>query len=370
MSNQPSMVTPITMESPLGARMLIDGREVDYYCGTSYFCLHGHPEVIDAACAATRTFGMGPGTLARMQVYADLQQRLRQWFAADEVVYMISGYSSPMALLQGLQDDFDVVFIDAATHYSALDAVPTLGKPVHPFRHADPDSLAEELARHLRPGQRPVIVTDGVFPSSGRLAPLADYREVMAPYEGALLCIDDSHGVGVLGESGRGSLQHAGLEGAGNYLAGTLSKAFGALGGVVPADAALAEKIARKAMILRGASPAPPGLAAAAATSLRILQSRPEMRSSLRSNVKHIRDGLRKLGFDVADTPVPIVTIAGEVDLEGLRDRLAERDIIVKLTPARGYSDAADVATLRIAVFSEHSPAQINRLLAVMAELL
>lgn len=364
------MTTPVTMESPLGARMIIGGREVDYFCGTSYFCLHGHPEVIDAACAATRKFGMGPGTLARMQAYVDLQARLRQWFGADEVVYMISGYTSPMALLQGLRDDFDAVFIDSATHYSTRDAVPTLGKPVHRFHHADPGSLAGELARHLLPAQRPVVVTDGVFPSSGRLAPLGDYRQVLARYEGALLCIDDSHGVGVLGESGRGSLQHAGLEGVGNFLAGTLSKAFGALGGVVPGDAALAGKIARNAMILRGASPAPPGLAAAAAASLRILQSSPEMRSHLIRNVKHMRGGLRKLGFDIADTPVPIVSVAGRVDLERLRDRLAERDIIVKLQAPGGYSDAPDVATLRLAVFSEHSPAQIDRLLGAMAELL
>ena len=96
-----TMVAPIKMESPLGARMFIGGREVDYYCGTSYFCLHGHPEVIEAACDATRQYGMGPGTLAHMQVYADLQERLRDWFGTEEVVYMISGYTSPMVLLQG-----------------------------------------------------------------------------------------------------------------------------------------------------------------------------------------------------------------------------------------------------------------------------
>src|SRR5690349_16723435 len=155
MTSQASSSSPLTMESPLGARMRIGGREVDYYCGTSYYCLHGHPEVIEAACAATRKFGMGPGTLAQMQVYVDLQERLRQWFDAEQVVYMISGYTSPMVLLQGLHEDFDAVFIDSATHYSIRDAVPTLGKPVHQFRHADPGSLAEELVRHLPPKQRP-----------------------------------------------------------------------------------------------------------------------------------------------------------------------------------------------------------------------
>lgn len=364
------MAMPIMMESPLGARMRINGREVDYFCGTSYFCLHGHPEVIEAACTATRQFGMGPGTLAQMQAYTDLGERLCAWFGVEHVVSMISGYSGPMALLQGLRDDFDVVLVDAATHYSARDATPTLGKPVHSFGHLDADSLAEALSRHVGPGQRPVVVADGVFPSTGALAPLADYRKAMAPYDGSLLCIDDSHGVGAIGESGRGSLEHACLETEGNYLAGTLSKAFGALGGIIPGDAALAEKIGRNAMIMRGASLPPPGAAAAANAALRILQTTPRMRCDLVRNVRHMRSGLRKLGFDVADTPVPIISIRGDVDFDTLQARLDERDIVVKVTQASGYSDAPDVPMMRLAVFSEHSPEQIDRLLSSMAELL
>ena len=364
------MATPITMESPLNARMRINGRDVDYFCGTSYFCLHGHPEVIEAACDATRRFGMGSGTLARMQIHEDLRERLRAWFDTEEVVMMISGYAGPMTLLQGLRDDFDVVFMDAATHYSSRDAIPTLGKPVHSFRHLDAGSLADALSRHVEPGQRPAVVADGVFPSTGALAPLEDYRKAMASYDGALLCIDDSHGVGAIGPGGRGSLDHAGMELDGNHLAGTLSKAFGALGGIIPCDAALAEKIGRNAMIMRGASTPPPGAAAAANAALRILATTPRMRSDLIRNVSHMRSGLRKLGFDVADTPVPIVSIRGAVDFDALQARLDERDIIVKVTQASGYSDAPDVPMMRLAVFSEHSPEQIDRLLSSMAELL
>lgn len=358
------------MQSPLGARMRINSRDVDYFCGTSYFCLHGHPQVIEAACAATRQFGMGPGTLAEMQVYVDLQDELRAWFGTEQVVSLISGYSSPMAMLQGLRDDFDVILIDAATHYSARDAIPTLDKPVHRFRHLDAASLAEELARTVKPGQRPVVITDGVFPSSGALAPLSDYRQAMLPYDGAVLAIDDSHGVGALGSSGRGTLQHFGLEANSNYLASTLSKAFGALGGVIPASQALADKIAANAMIMRGASPIPPAAAAAAIASLRILKKTPVMRANLVRNVGHMRTGLRKLGFALADTPVPIVSVRGNVDFEALRLRLDARDIVVKVTKASGYSDAPDVPTMRLAVFSEHSTEQIDRLLSSIAELL
>ncbi|MGH6861932.1 MAG: aminotransferase class I/II-fold pyridoxal phosphate-dependent enzyme, partial [Phyllobacterium sp.] len=343
MSEKESRSTLTNMQSPIGARMRIDGRDVDYYCGTSYFCLHGHPEVIEAACAATRDFGMGPGTIAHMQVYQDLHRKLCDWFGVDSVVNLISGYSSPMALLQGLSDRFDVIFIDAASHYSARDAIPTLGKPVHPFRHLDAQSLSDALARHLRRGQHAAVVTDGVFPSSGGLAPLNDYRQAMGAYEDALLIIDDSHGVGALGASGRGSLQHAGLETEGNHFAGTLSKAFGALGGIIPADDKLARTIHDRAMILRGASMIPPAAAAAAIAAMRLLETRPEMRANLIRNVRHMRDGLRELGFDIADTPVPIVSLRGAIDLGHLRVGLGKRDIYVKVTKASGYSDAPDV---------------------------
>ncbi|PSJ56428.1 aminotransferase class I/II-fold pyridoxal phosphate-dependent enzyme [Pseudaminobacter soli (ex Li et al. 2025)] len=364
------MVTPVSMETPLGARMRINGREVDYFCGTSYFCLHGHPEVIEAACAATRQFGLGPGTLAQMQVYADLERRLCDWFGTEQVVTMISGYSSPMAMLQGLRDDFDLIFIDEATHYSARDAIPTLNKPVHRFRHLDADSLARQLLRHMAPQLRAAVVTDGVFPSTGGLAPLADYRKAMESYEDSILCVDDSHGVGVLGGSGRGSLQHARLEGEGNFFAGTLSKAFGALGGIVPANTSLADRIKSNAMILRGASLPPPGAAAAAITAMRLLETTPRMRTDLERNVKHMRGGLRSLGFEIEDTPVPIVLVRGDVDLERVHAELDKRDIVVKVTPASGYSDAPDVPTMRLAVFSQHTPQQIDRLLSSIAELL
>lgn len=364
------MAAPVTMESPLGARMRIDGREVDYFCGTSYFCLHGHPQVIEAACAATRQFGLGPGTLAFMQVYNDLDASLRRWFGTEEVVLTISGYTGPMVLLQGMRDDFDLIFIDAATHYASRDALPTLGKPVHPFRHLDAGSLAEELARHVKPGLRPVVVSDGVFPSTGALAPLGEYRKAMAPYDGATLAIDDSHGVGVLGASGRGSLQQAGLEGDGNFLAGTLSKAFGALGGIVPASAALAAKIEDNAMIMRGASPPPPAAAAAAVAAMRLLETMPEMRANLQRNVKHMRDGLRALGFAIEDSPVPIVSVRSAVDFERIRIGLNERDIVVRIAAASSYSDTPDVPTMRVAVFSQHTPGQIDRLLSSIGELL
>lgn len=361
---------PMAMGGPIGSRMLIDGREVDYFCGTSYFALHGHRQVIDAACDATRRFGLGPGTLAQMQVYEELQQALREWFKVDHVTYLVSGYNSPMALLQALREPDDLLLVDEATHYAARDAVATLDLPVVKFHHRSPEDLAAKLKQNLKPGQRPVLVSDGVFPSGGALAPLAGYAEVLRNYGGAQLCIDDSHGIGTLGDGGRGTLEHFGIEGPGRYSAGTMSKAFGALGGIIPGDLSLAARLRERAHILRGASPPPPAAAGAGLAALRLLSGDPSFRQRLRANVKRLRDGLRGLGFDLPETPVPIVTLQdASRDLAALVAGLAARDIVVKLTPASGYSDAPDFPTLRIAVFSEHSPDQIDRLVQSIAQL-
>ncbi|WP_253913110.1 pyridoxal phosphate-dependent aminotransferase family protein [Pseudoruegeria sp. HB172150] len=359
------------MDGPIGPRMRIDGREVDYFCGTSYYAMHGRPEVIEAACEATRRFGMGPGTLAAMEVYQELQEALCAWFGAEYVTYLISGYASPMALMQGICEPGDLILMDAATHYSIRDAVPSLDLRVVTFAHRDTSALEDVLKAELRSGERPVVVTDGVFPSGGALAPLADYRAILDRYEDGRLVVDDSHGVGVLGTHGRGLLEHFAAEGPRSHVAGTLSKAFGGLGGIIPGDEALRDRIKERARIMRGASPPPPAAAAAGLTALRLLTADHSIRRRLGANVAQMRSGLRALGFDVAETPVPIVTLtdAGR-DLAAIAEGLAVRDILVKLVAPGGYSDApADRPSLRIAVFSEHTPEQIDRLIATVAEL-
>lgn len=358
------------MGSPIGARMRINDRDMDYFCGTSYYALHGNPVVIEAARAAVAAYGLGPATGARMPVYDEVMALARQFFETETASYVVSGYVSPLVLLQALSDDYDVIYVDAASHYSIGDAIKTIDKPVVRFRHLDAGHLAEQLRATLQPGQVPAIVSDGIFPSSGVLAPLADYAEAIAGYDKALICVDDSHAVGVVGEKGQGSLEYAGAAGPNRYLAGTLSKAFGGAGGIVPGSAELAERVRKNVRLVTGASPTPVPAAAAAAAGLKLLLENPGMRQTLWRNVRHVRQGLRDLGLEIADTPVPIVSLRAPTDLERVRAELEARDIAVRRTEARGYSDAPDVETLRIAVFSTHSTEQLDRLLAALGELL
>ena len=356
-------------QSPIGARMNINGREVDYYCGTSYYTLHGNPQVIAAASEAMQQFGIAPATSLAMTPYEELEDLAKSFFDAGSVSYIASGYLGMMVLAQALRDDYDIILVDELSHYSIVDAAATMGKKIVPFRHLDPEDLTEKLRAHVQPGQTPLVATDGVFPVTGAIAPLLDYTSVLERYQEAVLCVDDSHAVGVIGEKGRGTFEYCGMTSAvKHYFSGTLSKAFGGFGGIVVGDGPLEEKIEKNVRVPLGASRPPIPAAAASSMGIKLLRDHPEMRQRLWRNVKQVRDGLRNLGFDIPDTPIPIVNLKGasSLDLEHVQEELYSKDIVVAHIPPRGYSDAPDVASLRIAVFSTHSSQQIERLLATI----
>ena len=148
-------------------------------------------------------------------------------------------------LAAGLADRFDAVFVDELSHYSVLEAAGSIGGPVFRFARADADDLRAVLAARLRPGQRPLVMTNGVFAARGHIAPVAEYQTVLKHYPGAALLVDDAHGLGVFGANGRGTFEHAGLdgginiEGGSKLVCGTLSKAVGGYGGIVPGTRAL-----------------------------------------------------------------------------------------------------------------------------------
>jgi len=358
------------LESPLGPRMVIEGKEYDYFCGTSYYCLHGHERLIRAACDAARKYGLGPATGWDMPPLREVEELAAAFFGTPKAKYIVSGYLGNFTLAHALKGEYHRIFVDEVSHYSVFDAINSVGKPIHPFPHLNPEGLRDELKRHLRPGEVPLTITDGVFPVTGAMAPLKEYAQVLAPY-GGILCVDDSHGVGVLGGNGRGSLEYWGIEGERCYLAGTLSKAFGGFGGIIPGDEALMERIARYVRIPVGASPPPVPAAAASAEGIRILAEHPELRERLRRNVAYLRARLRDLGFEVDDSPVPIISLKprGNLDLKRTQEKLKEKGIIVKYVPPRGYSDAPGVGTIRIAVFSEHSREQLDRLVEALRHL-
>ena len=186
---------PFSMESAPGAETVINGRRCLYFGGTGYFGLHGNAEMMKAGIeafqwgthsATTRAgFGNNP-------VLLDVEKKLADFFGAEEAVYFVSGYFNALFLAQALAADYDAAFIDETSHFSVRDGVRTTGKPVFAYKHRDPADLRARLETVLKAGQRPLVMTDGVFPTFGEIAPVPDLIECLKPYDG-ILALDDAH---------------------------------------------------------------------------------------------------------------------------------------------------------------------------------
>lgn len=366
------------MQSPLGPRVVIGGRERDYFSGTGYLGLHNHPQVLQAAVETMQRYGMATGTsrggYGEHALYDALEKEARAYFNAEQVLYYPSGYMSGVILTQGLRERCDRVFIDDWAHYSLWDGARAAGKPITPFRHRDAQALASALSQDLRPGERPLVLSDGVFPISGEIAPVPEYLQVLDVYEGGWLALDDAHATGVLGAYGRGTLDHFGIQPPGErgtaVLAGhTLSKAIGGFGGLLPGPQPLIKELERNSRVYVGASPPPLPVAAASCRAL-ALAGEGSLRSRLLENVARARSGIRMLGWALDDTPVPILCLGARpgVDLGRLKNELFERGICV--AHVTGYSSTPPGGALRIAVFATHTSEQIDRLIQTIGSLL
>jgi len=360
------------MGSAPGPETVINGRPCVYFGGTGYFGLHGYPAVIRAGMAAFRhgthsaTTRSGFGNNSAL---LDVEKKLAAFFGTAEAVYYPSGYLNGLFLAQGHARAFDVAFVDEAAHYCLRDGVAAAGKRAAGYKHLDPADLGRKLKSVLKKGERPAVLTDGVFPTFGEIAPLPGLIEEIKPY-GGILCLDDAHGVGILGERGRGTLEHFGLAPSAKVaMAGTLSKAFGGHGGFIPGSASLVRRIRAEVGAYAGSTPTPTPIAAASAKGIDLVASHPEWRAALRANVRRAKAGMKKLGLAMNDTPVPIIawTLGPAAEMARVQKALFRRGIAVAYL---NYAGAPAGGVLRATIFSTHTPAHIDRLIAELGRVL
>jgi len=367
------------MQSPPGAETVIDGRTYLYFVGTGYLGLQGHPEVARAACEAIGQYGIGSATsrtgFGNTPPVVEVERRAAEMFGLDDAFYFPSGYAGNHILTLALSERFDAVFVDELSHYCVLEAAGLSGRPVQKFRHRDADDLHAKLRQRLAPSARPLVLSDGVFAARGEIAPVADYCSVLSEYAGGILCIDDAHGIGVLGENGCGTLEHAGLfsasvnaesdddEGTRLLLCGTLSKAIGGYGGIIPGSRRLIERLKQSSPYYAGVSPPPVPVAAATARALQLVMAEPQRRTQLHKNAGLLKQGLRRLGIATDDTPVPIVclVLGDAANMQRIQRQLMQRGIVVAYMAA--YSGLGPEGALRMAVFATHTEQMIGRLI-------
>jgi 7-keto-8-aminopelargonate synthetase-like enzyme len=339
--------------------------------------LQDHPALTEAAIAAIRRYGLTTATarggFGEHPLLLELEKALASSFAAEAGVVLPSGYLSNLALLQGLVEGDHHLFVDEAAHYSVWDAARSIAGAITPFRHRDAGDLARQLRAHLRLGQRPLVLGDGVFAVSGTVAPLADYAAVLASYEGAALCVDDAHAVGVLGRHGRGTAEYWWGEEKPPvpvFTAATLSKALGGYGGFLVGSAVWIARVRERSAAYQGSSPPPLPTVAAALAALDLFRREPERRARLQANVAYARAGLRRLGWELPDAPVPILCLPARPGFEPdrVQTHLLSRGLAVGYI--RRYAGAPAGGALRIALFATHTTAQIDRLIEALGEVL
>ena len=375
MSTDSSSSTPL-MESAPGAMTMIDGISYLYFAGTSYLGLHGHPDVIRAGCDALRRYGVHSATsrqgFGNTPLLLEVERSAAKFFGTETSFYFSSGYAANHIAVQALAPNADVVLVDAEAHYCVQEAALLARKPVVLFRHRDVADLKSKLMR----GVRSLVLADAVTPANGHVAPVMDYLNALRDFAPATLHLDDAHGVGVLGPQGRGIFDECGLwphvnggslfEGVRLSMCGTLAKALGGFGGIIPGTTAFVDQARRQSHYFDGSSAPASPVAGCSLEALEICQREPERRERLRQNVRRLREGLRRMGVPTAEesTAHVGVLLGNAVTMGQLHERLKAQRILVPYVPS--YSGTGPEGLMRIALCSEHTLEMIDQLLAAL----
>ncbi|MBI5730782.1 MAG: aminotransferase class I/II-fold pyridoxal phosphate-dependent enzyme [Ignavibacteriales bacterium] len=354
------------MDSAPGAKTKINGKEYFYFGGTSYYELHKNEDVINSAINALKKYGINSSSsrssYGTTQLLLEVEKEAAEFFNCEDAVYLSSGFLTDMAAVQAFINNnmFDAVFIDEISHYSNEYAAKLSGKPIYKFSHLDDNDLEEKIFQNLQPDQKPLVITDGIFPIFGKIAPIHKYSSIIEKYNG-ILWVDDAHALGILGPNGRGTYEHYGLTSERFYFGGTFSKAFGGFGGIIPGNKKFIEEI-KNNQIQNGATPPPSSAAAASLTGLKLVKSKPEMKLKLWENAKRLKTGLKNLGIEVEDSNVPIAAWAmnSKSEMQKLQNELMKKNFVIQYIK---YIGTGEKGALRIVVFSTHTFEQIDNLI-------
>ncbi len=301
------------LEGPQGAWLTIEGRQVLNLCSNNYLDLASHPRLKEAARAAVEKYGVGPGAVRTIAGTLDLHEQLEERLAAfkqvESVVVLQSGFNANQAVIPAVTGPEDVILSDELNHASIIDGVRLSRAQRRVWAHRDIDDLRARLTEpEVREARSRLIITDGVFSMDGDIAPLADIIRTAEEHD-ALVMVDDAHGEGVLGDHGRGIVDHFGMHGRCPIEVGTLSKAFGVLGGFVAGSKTLTDYVkqqGRPFLFSTGLSPAD---TAAAIAAVELLEGDDSPVRRLWSNTAYFKQGMLDLGFDTGETQTPIIPV-------------------------------------------------------------
>lgn len=363
MANEMPLLAGKTVRGPESARIWVDDKPYINFAGCSYLALQGLDELREAG---RRAVELGhPWSQMRSAAYGGVdpvfdavEAEGAKFFGCETSVFMPTGYFCGPAAVAALGERVDVIYLDELAHFSLYDAAKLSGKPIVTFSHCDAQSLREAIQTHNLADHCPLILTDGVFATMGRVPPLVEYEHI-ATENGGLVFVDESHAYGVLGEHGRGAAEYCGASHA--LHAGTLGKGFCSQGALLPCTNEMATRV-RNLPPVRGAGAGSPVSAMVATAAMRYVAAHSQRRRHLTAISQRLKTGLRSLGLEVMHTPAPITsfTIGRRSDMLSLQRELFKSELHVIVS---NYIGSGPEGVIRCATYADHSEDDIDKLI-------
>ena len=346
------------IERVLGScEVVVDGRPTLMFGSNNYLGLTLHPEVVEAAREALAQYGTGTtgsraanGTLA---IHEELERDFTQWFGKRHAMIFSTGYQANLSVIGGLCGPDDVILIDGDSHASIFDATRQTGSQVIAFRHNSPESLRTKLARLPRGQRNRLVVVEGLYSIRGDVAPLAE--------------LDEAHSLGTFGPSGLGCAEAQDVLEQVDFVVGTFSKSLAGIGGVCVSDHAELRALHFLARAYVFTASGSPSNIAGVRAAVRVIRRHPELRHQLWTNIRCLRNGLQKLGYEIGSTESPIVPILiGDEDRTiAFWQQLLTAGLYVNLIVPPGCPK--DECVLRASCSAAYTPEHLTRALDIFA---
>ncbi|AGE63540.1 MULTISPECIES: glycine C-acetyltransferase [Bacillus] len=356
------------LESMQGPSVTVNHQKVIQLSSNNYLGFTSHPRLINAAQEAVQQYGAGTGSVRTIAgtftIHQELEKKLAAFKKTEAALVFQSGFTTNQGVLSSILSKEDIVISDELNHASIIDGIRLTKADKKVYQHVNMSDLERVLRKSMNYRMR-LIVTDGVFSMDGNIAPLPDIVELAEKYD-AFVMVDDAHASGVLGENGRGTVNHFGLDGRVHIQVGTLSKAIGVLGGYAAGSKVLIDYLRHKGRPFLFSTSHPPAVTAACMEAIDVLLEEPEHMERLWENTAYFKAMLMKMGLTLTESQTPIlpILIGDEGVAKQFSDQLLSHGVfaqsIVFPTVAKGK------ARIRTIITAEHTKDELDQALDVI----
>jgi glycine C-acetyltransferase len=362
LKNENLYVTMPVLSGQQSSRTIVNGKKVISLASNNYLGFANHPRLAEAAKKAIDKWGFGTGAVrmiaGTMNIHLEMEEMLAKFKHTEAALVFVAGIAANRGTIQALMGEGDVIISDELNHGSIIDGVRLTKSERKIYAHKNISEL-EKVLKESQSFRRRLVVTDGVFSMDGDIAPLPEIARLAEEYD-SIVMVDDAHGDGVLGKDGRGSVDHFGLHGKIDIEMGTLSKAFGCLGGIIAGKQELKDYLTQTARTFLFTTAHPPAICAAIMEAITMVQEEKHHVENLWKNTKYFKKGLQDLGFNtgVSETPITPVMVGDSGLAAEFGKHLFEDSIFVK--PIVYPLVAKDKARIRTIVTAVHTKEELD----------